>query len=181
MANVSTSTPDQPLARPSAAELNRLLATLEVKVVRLTECLVSQGWRLEVTGRLGAHGEELEPVDLEALPAVPGGVEEVAVCLLHADLEPGHERAVAEALRRQGHDVTCSHEVSPEMREYERTVTTVVNASLRPRCRAYLRGLAETSSHQRREGAENQNNSNHTPPTTIERAIGSAQPLSQVL
>jgi AraC family transcriptional activator of mtrCDE len=50
MAKVSTSTPDQPLVRPSTAELNRLLTTLEVKVVRLTECLVSKGWRLEVTG-----------------------------------------------------------------------------------------------------------------------------------
>jgi len=50
MAKVPTSTPEQPLARPTAAELNRLLATLEVKVVRLTECLVSQGWRLEVSG-----------------------------------------------------------------------------------------------------------------------------------
>jgi AraC family transcriptional activator of mtrCDE len=50
MANVSTPSPDQPLLRPSAAELKRLLATLEVKVVRLTECVVSQGWRLEVAG-----------------------------------------------------------------------------------------------------------------------------------
>src|SRR5262249_11055589 len=43
-----TTTRDQPLVRPSTAELNRLLTTLEVRVVRLTECLVSQGWRLEV-------------------------------------------------------------------------------------------------------------------------------------
>ena len=41
----------------------------------------------------------------------------------------------------RGYDVTCSHEVSPEFREYERTVTTVVNAYLRPVCRAYLRRL----------------------------------------
>jgi N-methylhydantoinase A/oxoprolinase/acetone carboxylase beta subunit len=40
------------------------------------------------------------------------------------------------------HDVTCSHEVSPEFREYERTSTTVINAYLRPVCRAYLRRLA---------------------------------------
>jgi N-methylhydantoinase A/oxoprolinase/acetone carboxylase beta subunit len=66
----------------------------------------------------------------------------VAVCLLHADLDAGHERAVAEVLRARGLDVTCSHEVSPEMREYERTVTTVVNAYLRPACRRYLHRLA---------------------------------------
>ena len=41
--------------------------------------------------------------------------------------------------------MTCSHEVSPEFREYERTVTTVVNAYLRPACRAYLRGLADAA------------------------------------
>ena len=45
----------------------------------------------------------------------------------------------------EGHDVTCSHEVSPEVREYERMVTTVVNAALRPRCRAYLRGIADVA------------------------------------
>jgi AraC family transcriptional activator of mtrCDE len=50
MAPDLTLTPDQLFARPSAAELNRLLATLEIKVVRLTECLVSKGWRLEVAG-----------------------------------------------------------------------------------------------------------------------------------
>ncbi len=38
--------------------------------------------------------------------------------------------------------MTCSHEVSPEFREYERTVTTVINAYLRPACRPYLRRLA---------------------------------------
>ena len=44
---------------------------------------------------------------------------------------PAHERAVVGALRARGLDVTCSHQVSPEMREYERTVTTVINAALR--------------------------------------------------
>src|SRR5205085_11411490 len=61
--------------------------------------------------------------------------------LLHADLNPAHERAVAAAAAVKGVDVTCSHEVSPEFREYERTVTTVINAYLRPRCRNYLRSL----------------------------------------
>ncbi len=37
--------------------------------------------------------------------------------------------------------MSCSSDVSPEFREYERTVTTVVNAYLRPRCRGYLAGL----------------------------------------
>ena len=65
----------------------------------------------------------------------PDEVEAVAVCLLHADLDPAHEQAVATSCAARGHDVTASHEVSPEFREYERTVTTVVNAYLRPVCR----------------------------------------------
>jgi N-methylhydantoinase A/oxoprolinase/acetone carboxylase beta subunit len=105
--------------------------------------LVPRERRLEVTGRLAADGSELDPVG--EVPAIPDGVGAVAVCLLHADLAARHEQEVAEVLRGQGHDVTCSHEVSPEVREYERTITTVVNAALRPRCRTYLRGLREVA------------------------------------
>jgi N-methylhydantoinase A/oxoprolinase/acetone carboxylase beta subunit len=107
------------------------------------EPLVPRGWRYEVAGRLAADGSVLAPVDPEGLPDIDGDVEAVAVCLLHADIEPAQERVVAEALRPRGHDVSCSHEVSPEMREVERTVTTVINAALRPRCRSYLRGVAD--------------------------------------
>src|SRR4051794_28803095 len=74
-------------------------------------------------------------------PAVPEGIDAVAVCLLHADLDPGDEAWLGTQLRQRGLDVTCSHEVSPEFREYERIVTTVANAYLRPVCRRYLRGL----------------------------------------
>jgi N-methylhydantoinase A/oxoprolinase/acetone carboxylase beta subunit len=105
------------------------------------EPLVDRQLRHEVAGRLAADGTELVPVDVDGVPAVGQEAEVVAVCLLHADLSPAHEQAVAEVLRRRGLDVACSHEVSPEMREYERTVTTVINASLRPRCRAYLRAI----------------------------------------
>ncbi len=66
---------------------------------------------------------------------MPNGVDAVAVCLLHADLDAAHEQVVAKELVARGLDVTCSHEVSPEFREYERTVTTVANAVLRPVCR----------------------------------------------
>jgi N-methylhydantoinase A/oxoprolinase/acetone carboxylase beta subunit len=107
------------------------------------EPLVPRRWRYEVAGRLAADGSVLAPVDPAGLPDIDGDVEAVAVCLLHADIEPAQERVVAEALRARGHDVSCSHEVSPEMREVERTVTTVINAALRPRCRAYLRGVAD--------------------------------------
>ncbi|GMU78714.1 MAG: 5-oxoprolinase [Acidimicrobiia bacterium] len=104
--------------------------------------LVPRELRLEVDGRLGPDGVELVPLDLAAIPAIPDGIDAVAVCLLHADLNPAHERAVADVLAARGLDVTCSHEVSPEPREYERTVTTVANARLRPLCRRYLDALA---------------------------------------
>ena len=102
---------------------------------------VPRAWRLEVGGRLDARGREVEPVDPATVPALPDGVDAAAVCLLHADLNPAHERIVAEVLRARGVTVTCSHEVSPEAREYERFVTTVLDARLRPHCRAYLEAL----------------------------------------
>ena len=113
----------------------------DIDVVR-PEPLVPRERRFEVAGRLAADGAELAPVG--HAPDV-GDVDAVAVCLLHADLDDMHERIVGEELRRAGHDVTCSSEIAPEMREYERTVTTVVNAYLRPRCRSYLRGLSSSA------------------------------------
>lgn len=109
------------------------------------EPLVVRELRLEVRERLDATGAVLVPLDPDAAPEVPDGVGAVAVCLLHADLDPRHERELAAVLRRRGLDVTASHEVAPEFREYERTVTTVVNAYLRPVCRPYLEGLAGTA------------------------------------
>ena len=105
------------------------------------EPLVPRDLRFEVAGRLAADGSELRPVDPAEVPAIPAEVDAVCVVLLHADLNPAHERLVGAVLSNRGFDVTCSHEVSPEFREYERTVTTVVNAYLRPACRQYLRSL----------------------------------------
>jgi N-methylhydantoinase A/oxoprolinase/acetone carboxylase beta subunit len=108
--------------------------------------LVPREWRYEVRGRLDATGAEIEPLDVSTIPDLDPAIEAVAVCLLHSDLNPAHEIAVKAALVARGLDVTASHELSPEFREYERTVTTVVNAYVRPVCSAYLRrleGLAE--------------------------------------
>jgi len=103
--------------------------------------LVARDLRVEVGGRLDGHGREIEALDPADIPPLPGGVDAVAVCLLHADLDAAHEQLVAKELAARGLDVTCSHEVSPEFREYERVVTTVANAVLRPVCRDYLLGL----------------------------------------
>ncbi|HEX8771872.1 MAG TPA: hydantoinase/oxoprolinase family protein, partial [Acidimicrobiales bacterium] len=107
------------------------------------EPLVPRELRLEIVGRLDATGTEIEPLNPSSLSALADDIEAVAVCLLHADLNPNHELAVATAIAAQSSvDISCSHQVSPEFREYERTVTTVVNAYLRPACRGYLRSLA---------------------------------------
>ncbi len=105
--------------------------------------LVERHHRYEVPGRLDATGAELEPVRPASIGEIAPEVEAVAVSLLHADLEPAHEQAVAAAMVERGFDVTTSHEVAPEFREYERTVTTVINAYLRPTCRTYLHGIAD--------------------------------------
>jgi N-methylhydantoinase A/oxoprolinase/acetone carboxylase beta subunit len=102
--------------------------------------LVTRERRYEMAGRLDADGGEIEPLDLDRLPPVTAG-DAVAVCLLHADRNDAHERAIADALSSRGGDVSPSSAVSPEFREYERTVTTVVNASLRPACGEYIRAL----------------------------------------
>lgn len=103
--------------------------------------LIPREMRVEVLERVTAAGEVIEP--LRRIPDLPDGTEAVAVALLHADLHPDHERAVADALRARGMDVTASHEIAPEFREYERTITTVINAYLRPVCRRYLSRLGQ--------------------------------------
>ena len=67
------------------------------------------------------------------------------MCLLHSDLNADNEASVGRSLAEAGWDVSLSSAVSPEFREYERTVTTVVNAFLRPVCRPYLRRLADVA------------------------------------
>jgi N-methylhydantoinase A/oxoprolinase/acetone carboxylase beta subunit len=109
------------------------------------EPLVPREWRYEVIERLDAAGEELVALDLRSLPELDEDVEAVAVCLLHSDLNPDHERVLGKKLARSGVDVSLSCDISPEFREYERTVTTTVNAYLRPVCREYLRGLGSAA------------------------------------
>jgi N-methylhydantoinase A len=102
--------------------------------------LVPPHLRFEVGGRFNGAGREIEPFD-GYVPSIES-VDAVAVCLLHSDLDAAHERAVAHVLAGRGVESVCSHDVSPEFREYERMVTTVADAALRPVCGPYLEGLA---------------------------------------
>jgi N-methylhydantoinase A len=78
-----------------------------------------------------------------AAAVAAGGVEAVAVCLLHAYANPAHEQRLGEILAEHLREgcIALSHAVSPEIREYERSSTTVLNALLMPVVRGYLERL----------------------------------------
>ena len=110
--------------------------------------LIARRFIGEVTERVLADGAVRTPLDeTDARAAIRAlaarGVTTLAVCLLHAYLNPVHERRLAELVAEEapGMAVTLSHEVSPTFREYERTSTTVVNAYVMTAVRDYLRGL----------------------------------------
>lgn len=101
-----------------------------------------------VKGRMNAEGQEVRPLDeadvraqLSTLKAQ--GVEAVTVSLINAYANGAHEARIGELAAEvlPGVPVSLSHEVLPEMQEYERTLTTVANASVRPVVGKYVSNL----------------------------------------
>ncbi len=99
----------------------------------------------EVTERLDFRGEVLTPFDEDGARAVArellrSGARAVGVCFLHAYANPAHEQRMREVLLTEAPDlvVSISSEVWPEYREYERTVTTLVDAFVKPHVNGYL-------------------------------------------
>ncbi|TMQ69967.1 MAG: hypothetical protein E6K80_10005 [Candidatus Eisenbacteria bacterium] len=108
--------------------------------------LVPRSMRLGVRVRRGPDGEAHEPLTArEARRAIRALArarpEAVAIGLLHAYAAPEDERRLARAARRLGAPVSVSSEICPEIREFERFATTVVNAYLQPRVTRYLEAL----------------------------------------
>jgi N-methylhydantoinase A len=110
--------------------------------------LVERRLRLELRERMAADGSVVESLREEDVVAVAARlreleVESVAVCLLHAYVNPEHERRVGEILARELPETTISlsSEILREQREYERSATTVVNAYVRPLMASYLRSI----------------------------------------
>jgi N-methylhydantoinase A len=110
--------------------------------------LIPRRHRFGAPGRIGAAGEVVREIDLAALDAtierIAGtGVKAVAICLLNAYANPTQEIAIRTRLLARCPDmaVSCSHEVSPEIREFERTATTVLNALLVPVIARYVTAL----------------------------------------
>lgn len=112
---------------------------------RKAPSLVPRRLAFEVGERLDFEGNVVEPLDAQDLDRVARavaatGVQAVAVCLLHSYVNPEHEILVGEAIRRHcpGVEVSLSHELVREYREYERTSTTVIDAYVKPVVRRYL-------------------------------------------
>jgi N-methylhydantoinase A len=112
---------------------------------RPTPPLIARNRRLGIAERIGSNGtieRALTDASLDALVAriAPLNVATIAVSLLNAYVNPAHERRIAARLARDlpSIAVTLSSSVGPEIREYERTNTTALNALLIPVVKAYL-------------------------------------------
>ena len=112
--------------------------------------LVEGEFRFGVSERLDAQGNVLTPLDTSSLEPViedirAAGIKAVAVCFLHSYRNSAHEQTVGDILREKlpGIYVSLSHQVLPEMLEFERTSTTVVNAYVAPLIARYLAVLRQ--------------------------------------
>ncbi len=106
--------------------------------------------RLTINERIDREGKILTPLDkAEAAHAVlklkEAGIESIAVCLFFGFLNPVHEKEIARIIRREHPDafISLSHEVLPQIREFERVSTTLVNAYTGPKLKRYLERLED--------------------------------------
>ncbi|MCO1654296.1 hydantoinase/oxoprolinase family protein [Pseudonocardia humida] len=105
---------------------------------------------VEVRERLASDGSVVRPLDEDDVRAQLGklagrGIQALAVSLINSFADPRHERRVAEIAAEvlPGVPVSLSSDVLPELREYERTVTTVANGYVQPQVRRYIGTLSE--------------------------------------
>ncbi|MEZ4520258.1 MAG: hydantoinase/oxoprolinase family protein [Thermomicrobiales bacterium] len=128
--------------------------------LELPEPLVPRRLRLELDERVLADGEVLTPLDTKEVEGLARhltgqGIEAVAVALMHSYRNPAHERQVEAVLNEFAPDliVSTSSDVVPEIREYERTSTTIANVYVRPVVTRYLGRLEESLSELGFEGS----------------------------
>jgi N-methylhydantoinase A len=112
-------------------------------MVKKAAPLVPQSRRIGLAERLDYEGRILFSPTRKEIGRVVQEVarsraKSVAVCLLFSFVNPKHEKAISRALSAAGLQVSASHEILPEYREFERTSTTVVNAYLVPVMGHYL-------------------------------------------
>ncbi len=131
---------------------------LEIRTLRMPKlydmayqkppALVERRLRMEVDERVNGKGEVERALDPDEVTRVVDhliaeGVEAIAVCLLHAYANPTHERMIREIVRARAPRMilSVSSDVLPEIKEYERTSTTVINAYVKPIVATYLEAL----------------------------------------
>ena len=115
------------------------------------EPLVPRHLRLPVGGRIGPGGDELAPLDADDVRAAVAtfaeeGVEAIAISFMHSPTEPRHERCARDlvaALLPDAH-ITASSDLLSQLRYYDRTSTTVLNAYVGPIIARYLRALSSS-------------------------------------
>ena len=127
---------------------------------RKPDPLVPRRWRQEVTERIAADGTVVTPLDEDTVHAAAQlfrreGIESVAICFINSYVNPAHERRVHALLIEIVPEImlTASCDVLPEIKEYERTSTAVVNAYLLPAMRQYLARLSGPSGGDRHQGS----------------------------
>src|SRR5258706_362926 len=105
---------------------------------------------LEIAGRIDHTGDELEPLDEAGVRAAArslrdAGIEAIAISFIHAYANPAHERRTRELILAEhpGAMVALSAEVLPVFREYERSMTTILNVYVMPRVASYVAKLEE--------------------------------------
>lgn len=114
------------------------------------EPLIARGLRREVHERIYSDGAVLLPLDeVHARETIRGlirdGVESVAICTLHSYVNPRHEQRLAELVAEEapGLAVSVSSQVAAEIKEFERSSTTAIDAYLKPKMHGYLTRLEE--------------------------------------
>lgn len=122
--------------------------------------LVPRTARFTVPERMDARGRVQRPLDEDALRALAprlraAGAEAIAIAFMHAYANPDHERRAGEILAEALPDIpiSLSSAVCPEVREYERTSTTVANAYVQPLMAGYLGRLRQALDAQSFHGA----------------------------
>jgi len=140
----------------TTAGFRDVLELRRIRVPRLYEPLyikpaplAPRNLRFEINERIGADGSVVTPLNEDdvrrAAAAIrAAGAEAVAVCFLHSYRNPDHERRAGEMLQELLSDlfISLSIDILPQIREYERTSTTVINAYVGPPVRRYLEGMA---------------------------------------
>ena len=116
--------------------------------IKYPDPLVTRANSFGAEERIAADGSVMTELKEETIREIAGrlkekGIRSVAVCLLHAYKYPQHEQRVAALLREEDPDifVSLSSEVCPEMREFDRASTTVVNAYTRPQMAGHVAHL----------------------------------------